>query len=249
MTVDHKYSDLLPSANLAFDVTKDFVVRLAAAKVMSRPGPGSVGPGGLISTTGTLSMTSGKLLLKPFRATTMDASFEWYFNKNSIVSLGLFQKIISTYIQSLRVNVPYHQTGLPRSLTPANFTGDEVFAVTTPVNTNGGKLTGFELNYQQPPNFLPGSLKNLGVLVNYTQVKSQIACLVSPNAATTITDELVNLSPKSYNVTLYYDDVRFSARVTGSYRSGFLTRVPGQNNNDVEGSNKSLNVDASMSYK
>ena len=62
-------------------------------------------------------------------------------------------------------------------------------------------------------------------------------------------DDLLNLSPKSYNATLYCDDVRFSARVTGSYVSGFLTRVPGQNNNDVEGSNKSLNVDASMSYK
>jgi iron complex outermembrane recepter protein len=249
VTVDNKYSDFLPSANFAIDVTKDFVVRLAAAKVMSRPGLGSVSPGGSISTTGTLSITSGNPLLKPFRAKTMDASFEWYFNKNSIVSLGLFQKNISTYIQSLRVNVPYNQTGLPRSLIPANFTGDEVFAVTTPVNTNGGKLTGFELNYQQPLSFLPGRFKNLGVLVNYTQVKSQIAYLVSPTSATTITDDLLNLSPKSYNATLYYDDGRFSARVSGSYRSGFLTRVPGQNNNDVEGTNKSLNVDASMSYK
>ena len=85
---------------------------------------------------------------------------EWYFNKNSIVSLGLFQKNISTYIQSLRVNMPYSQTGLPRSLLPANFTGEEVFQVTTPVNTgDGGKLTGFELNYQQPLELPAGSLE------------------------------------------------------------------------------------------
>ena len=249
VTVDNKYSDFLPSANFAIDVTRDFVMRLAAAKVMSRPGLGSVSPGGSISTTGTLAITTGNPLLKPFRATTMDASFEWYFNKNSVLSLGLFQKNISTYIQSLRVNVPYNQTGLPRSLIPANFTGDEVFAVTTPVNTNGGKLTGFELNYQQPLSFLPGRFKNFGVLLNYTQVKSQIAYLVSPTSAATITDDLLGLSPKSYNATLYYDDGRFSARVSGSFRSSFLTRVPGLNNNDVEGTNKSLNVDASMSYK
>ncbi len=29
----------------------------------------------------------------------------------------------------------------------------------------------------------------------------------------------------------------------------FLTRVPGQNNNDVEGKNSTLNVDASISYQ
>jgi TonB-dependent receptor len=249
VTVDHSYSDFLPSANVAFDVSKDFVVRLAAAKVMSRPQLGNLSPGGSISTTGTLSITTGNPLLKPFRAKTLDASFEWYFNKNSLMSLGLFHKNINTYIQSLRVNVPYNQTGLPLSLLPANFTGTEVFQVTTPVNTDGGKLSGFELNYQQPLSFLPGRFKNLGVLVNYTQVKSKISYLVSPTSATTITDDLLNLSPRSYNATLYYDDGRFSARVSGSHRSGFLTRVPGQNNNDVEGKNKSLNVDASMSYK
>ena len=249
VTVDNKYSDFLPSANVAIDVTKDFVVRLAAAKVMSRPGLGSVSPGGSINTTGQLSITTGNPLLKPYRAKTMDASFEWYFNKNSIISVGLFQKNISTYIQSLRVNVPYNQTGLPLSLIPANFTGDEVFQVTTPVNTEGGKLTGFELNYQQPLTFLPGIGKNFGVLLNYTQVRSRIAYLVSPTASATITDDLLNLSPKSYNGTLYYDDGRFSARVSGSFRSSYLTRVPGQNNNDVEGTNKTFNVDASVSYK
>jgi len=138
---------------------------------------------------------------------------------------------------------------LPLSLLPANFTGNEVFALTTPINTDGGKLSGFEINYQQPFTFLSGRGKNFGALLNYTQVKSKIAYLVSPTSSTTITDDLLNLSPKSYNATLYYDDGRFSARVSGSYRQSFVTRVPGQNNNDVEGKNSSLNVDASMSYK
>ena len=89
----------------------------------------------------------------------------------------------------------------------------------------------------------------MGVLLNYTQVKSKIEYLVSPTSNTTITDDLLNLSPKSWNATLYYDDGKFSARISGSSRSSFLTRVPGQNNNDVEGKNKTLNVDLSISYK
>ena len=250
VTVENKYSDTLPSVNLALDLTRDVVLRLGAAKVMSRPQLGNLSPGGTISSTGTLSITSGNPLLKPFRATTFDASAEWYFDKGALLGLGLFQKNINTYIQSLRTNVPYKATGLPLSLLPANFTGDEVFQVTTPVNTEGGKLTGFEITYQQPFTFLPGIGRNFGVLVNYTDVKSKIDYLVSPtDPNSVIRDDLLNLSPKAWNFTLYYDDGRFSARVATSYRSSFITRVPGQNNNDVEGKNKSTNVDASLSYK
>ncbi|MCZ8072669.1 MAG: TonB-dependent receptor, partial [Paucibacter sp.] len=118
-----------------------------------------------------------------------------------------------------------------------------------PINTDGGKLQGFELNYQQPFTFLPGWGKNFGALLNYTYVKSKIEYVVSPTSTATITDDLINLSPKSWNATLYYDDGAFSARISGSQRSGFVTRVPGQNNNDVEGKNKTFNVDVSLSYK
>lgn len=249
VTVKNIYNDTLPSANVSVNVTRDFVVRAAAAKVMARPQLGNLSPGGSISTTGTLSVTSGNPLLKPFRAKTYDLSFEWYQDKNAFVGVGLFYKDISTYIQSLRTNIPFRETGLPLSLLPANFTGDEVFQVTTPINTNGGKLSGFEINVQQPFTFLPGAFRNLGVLLNYTQVKSKIDYLVSPTSNQTIRDDLLNLSPKAANATLYYDDGKFSARVSVNKRSSFLTRVPGQNNNDVEGKNSTTNVDMSVSYK
>jgi TonB-dependent receptor len=206
-------------------------------------------PGGTIATTGTLSVTSGNPLLEPFRATTFDSNFEWYFGKNAFLGLGLFQKNINTYIQSIRTNVAFKDTGLPMSLLPTNFTGEEVFQVTAPINTKGGKLKGFELNYQQPFTFLPAWGKNFGTLLNYTFVKSKIEYVVSPTSALTITDDLLNLSPKSWNATLYYDDGAFSARVSASKRSSFVTRVPGQNNNDVEGKNATVNVDMSVSYK
>ncbi len=249
VTVEQTYTDVLPAINLAADVTRDVVVRLSAAKVMARPQLGFLNPGGTISTTGTLSINTGNPFLKPFRAKTYDASVEWYRGRNSFVGLGLFQKDIDTYIQSLRQNVAFKDTGFPLSLLPSNFTGDEVFQVTTPVNTKGGKLTGFEINVQQPFDFLPGPLRHMGVLLNYTEVKSKIEYLISPNGSATITDDLINLSPRSWNATLYYDDGRFSARLSGSHRSSYLTRVPGQNNNDVEGKNATLNVDLALSYR
>src|SRR5204863_2862623 len=120
--VNRSYDDWLPSANVAMDVTHDFVIRLAAAKVMARPQLGNLSPGGSINTTGQLSITTGNPLLDPFRATTLDANFEWYFAPESLLSVGLFYKDIGTYIQTLRTEIPFNQTGLPLSLLPANFT-------------------------------------------------------------------------------------------------------------------------------
>jgi len=250
VTVAQEYSDTLPSMNLALNITRDVVWRLAAAKVMARPQLGNLSPGGTITTTGNLSITVGNPLLKPFRAATYDTSFEWYIGRSSFLGVGFFYKDIDTYIQTLRTNVPYNETGLPLSLLPANFTGTEVFQVTTPVNTKGGPLKGYEINYQQAFTFLPeGIWRNFGTLLNYTYVKSRIEYLISPTSAATITDDLLNLSPKSWNATLYYDDGRFTARASAAHRTTFLTRVPGQNNNDVEGKNGTLNVDASISYR
>jgi TonB-dependent receptor len=248
VSVENTYDDWLPSFNMAANVADNFIVRLAAAKVMARPQLGNLNPGGTISTTGTLSVTAGNPLLKPFRANTVDLSFEYYHGKGAFVGIGLFYKDIGTYIQSLRTNIPYNQTGLPLSLLPSNFTGEEVFQVTTPINTNGGALKGIEINVQQPFSFLPGILKNAGITANYTYVQSKIDYQVSPTATTVIRDNLLNLSPNAFNATLYYDDGKFSMRGSIAYRSDYLTRVPGQNNNDVEGKNSTLNVDAQIAY-
>lgn len=249
VVVENSYDDYLPSANLAINVTDEFIVRLAAARVMARPPLGNLNPGGSISTTGNPTITSGNPLLRPFRANTLDASFEWYHGRGAFIGVGLFYKDIGTYVQTLRNTVPYSSTGLPLSLLPVGFDGDSVFAVQIPVNTPGGALKGFEINVQQPFDFLPGALRHFGITANYTRVDSQIDYCLTPECDEITRDDLINLSPESWNGTLYFDDGRFSARGSVAYRSGFITRVPGQNNNDVEGKNSTLNVDAQIAYK
>ena len=251
VTALNSYDDWLPAANLAVTVAPDVILRAAAAKVMSRPPLQSLNPGGTLTTTGTLSYTGGNPTLNPFRATTLDFSAEWYHAKNAFIGLGLFQKDIKSYILTLARDVPYNQTGLPMSSLPSNFTGDESFRVSAPINSPGGKLTGFELNVQQPFTFLPGWGKNFGVLMNYTQVKSKMAYVISGTtlAAATVTEDLVNLSPKSWNASLYYDDGTLSARVSSSARSAYLLTIPAGNNQDVAGKNKTFNVDISIGYK
>lgn len=180
-TVSREYSDTLPSMNLVAEITPDFLIRLGAAKVMTRPGLGSLTPGVTVNVSGgARTVSGGNPNLDPIRAKTADLGFEWYFDEGAMLGLGLFYKDIESFIQTTRVVQPYSASGLPASLldgTGAGVNDDFVFSV--PLNTPGGELTGFEANYTQPFTFLPGKFANLGVQLNYTYVDSQIQYLTS----------------------------------------------------------------------
>ena len=246
VTVENEYKDFLPSLNLAWDVHDDVVLRFGAAKVMARPQLPNLSPGGTVNTT-LRTVATGNPLLEPFRATTYDFSAEWYFDKDALLSAALFYKDIDSYVQNLRETRPYNTTGLPLDLL-GNLPADTPFEITSSVNTPGGPLRGFELNYQQPFSFLDGFWSGFGVLLNYTHVESEIDYAVSPTSNTFVTNDLINLSPDAYNATLYYENETISARVSGAYRDDYLQRVPGQNNNDVEGKHETFNVDFALTW-
>jgi TonB-dependent receptor len=262
VTGSNKYSDTLPSLNLAYDVTDELVVRLGMAKVMARPqigntlaGTNYLVPTTSLSTTGpNFTASIGNVNLKPFRADTYDLSVEWYFAPESLLSAAFFRKDIDTYIQIIRQDLEYQElTALnPSAFAPgfcnAPCSPTTIFALTSATNTRGGPLEGFEINYQQPFSFLPGPFDDFGVLLNYTHVTSDIDYCSNTTCTTFVTDDLVNLSPDAYNATLYYENDRFSARVSGSFRDRYLQNVPGRNNNAVEGKQKTVNVDASATY-
>jgi iron complex outermembrane receptor protein len=246
------YDDWLPSANIVIEPRENLLVRLAAAKVMARPGLGSLTPGGSVSVSGNnRTVNSGNPLLDPTRATTYDMAIEWYFAPESILSLGVFHKKIDSFVATNAITAPFtgNPYGIPDSVASAacgaiagcSPSADWVF--NQPVNTDGGDLTGFEVSYQQPFTFLPGLWSNFGVMANYTFVDSEIQY---PSG---VTNTLTELSKNAYNGTLYYEDDRFSARISGTYRDGYLTQVPGRNGNAIEGVVDTFNVDASASWQ
>jgi len=249
-TVERSYDDWLPSLNMAWDLTDELVFRLGAADVMARPALGNLTPGVTVSVSGgNRTVNGGDPNLDPFRAKTADLGLEWYFAEESLLSLAWFYKDIDTFVQTSRETRPYNTSGLPDSLligTGAQPTDDFTFNI--PVNTPGGDLRGWEFAYQQPFVFLPGFWKDFGMQFNYTYVDSEIQYVTSAGVPSLSTD-LTGLSKNAYNLTLYYENPKFSARVSAAYRDDFLTTVPGRNNNDVEGTAETLNVDASMSYR
>jgi iron complex outermembrane receptor protein len=128
--------------------------------------------------------------------------------------------------------------------------------VSRKVNTPGGPLNGLEFNLQAPFTFLPGIWSNFGLLANFTKVKSRITYITRVDNPNTPASELLTqtanftgLSPRAHNLTLFYEDPRFSARVSAARRSSYLLAVLGDvNGHDYTIVDGSVNVDASVSY-
>jgi iron complex outermembrane receptor protein len=263
VTIDRPvYRDLLPSANLALWFSNELVLRLAAANVMARPALNNLSPGGTVDSFG-YTISNQNPFLDPTRATALDASVEWYFADNAILSLAVFYKSIDSFpIRQSRTGT-FASTGLPRSViqntSPADLSGPDAegtcgnpegcWEISELTNGPGASLGGLEVGFQAPLTAfykqLPPVIRGLGIVANYTFVDSKVDYDFSGN---TITDRLIGLSNGSYNATLYYEDSKFSARVSVAHRSDYLTGGPNANGNLWNYTEPETRFDLSSSY-
>ncbi|WP_300755618.1 TonB-dependent receptor [Janthinobacterium sp.] len=194
-TVEHHYTDVLPSANFKFDLNKDLVARLAASKTMSRPDYSALTPAVTLNNiNGTGS--GGNSDLKPIRSNNFDATLEWYYAPRSLVSVAGFYMDMPSYVTFGYNTRRYLNTS-------TNQFAD--FVITSPFNI-AAKNKGVELAWQQP---LWG---DFGALVNYTYA----------NGRTSDGMALVGSSANTFNTELYYEKEGFSTRLAYTYRSSFL---------------------------
>ncbi|MGH6979534.1 MAG: TonB-dependent receptor [Brevundimonas sp.] len=241
VTANNDYDDVLPSFNLALEPREDLVIRLGAAKVMSRPSLGDLTPGGGVSPT-TRTVSYGNPLLDPFRATNYDLSVEWYFQNEGLLAAAVFYKDIDSFITSVTESIVWSDLGLPDELLQGAASPTDLFLVTRKLNGEGGQLHGLEIQYQQPFTFLPGIWSNFGFIGNFTYVDSEV------DYGTYGKNRLTGQSKNTVNATLYYEEGPFQARVSAAHRSQYLMSFPGSNGNSEEGMNDTTNIDASMSY-
>ena len=251
VNAERTYNLNLPSFNIAVDLTDDLVARFGAAKTISRPSIGSLTPGGDVSVQGSnRTFSTGNPDLKPTQSKNLDFSLEWYPTKGAMLAGGVFYKKIDTFVTSLRTQQPFSALGLPDSLIAGtSATTSDIFDVTQPVNSDGGSLKGFELNWQQPLTFLPGAWSHFGYILNYTYVSSKVDYPTSAVAgAPVINAALIGLSKNAANATLYYETDRWSIRGSAAYRAGYLSAVPAADSNIIQGTNSTLNIDMQASF-
>lgn len=259
VTIKRSYDDWLPSVNLALFPHDDVIIRAAVADVMTRPTLGNLTPGGSVDGF-NYRISYGNPFLDPFRATSYDLAFEWYFAPQSIFSVALFKKDIASFPVATTASGTFASTGLPLSVIPPSSPASinpegQLWTITSIGNGEGAKLKGVEISVQAPFKFLPGFLSNFGGIANATFVDSNADYSVAgpavvprgPLIGAVRNGTLFNLSKRAYNGTLYYDDGKLSARASVSYRSRYADANSGTGN-VFEGYGSTINVDASVRY-
>jgi iron complex outermembrane receptor protein len=260
VTRDHSYDDILPSANLVFEPIGNVLIRVAYAEVMARAGLQSIRPNLSISASGgNRTIQGGNPQLEPTKAKNYDVGVEIYFDEGGAFSAAVFKKEIKSFAQELRRAVRFADVDLPSQWAvdactagpgydPADCSENTLWDYRVPLNGPGGDLYGFEVGYQQPFTFLSGFWRNFGVITNFTYVKAQLD-YVDLDGTVLATRNLHGLSESTKSATLYYEQDKFSARISSVTRSSYLTEPLGRNGNDMEGTNATTNVDAAVSYQ
>jgi len=207
----HGYNDILPSANLKLDLSPDLVARFAASETMTRPdysalaGFTNLTPPGAVGGVGGGS--GGNPDLKPIRSTNLDAGLEWYFAKRSLLSATAFYMDLRNYVAYGSEIKTY------KTFSSQFPNGDPVpYNLTVPVNAKG-KVDGLELAYQQ------AFTDHFGFAGNYTYADGKQTSMVAPGSD----DRLVGTSKNTYNVSGYFENRMFNARVAYTYRSAFYS--------------------------
>lgn len=225
------YTDFLPSLNVAFDLSQDQVVRVAAAKILSRPNMGDMRAslGYSVNTSGSKPLLvggGGNPDLEPFRAKSLDISYEKYFGKKGYVSIAGFYKDMDSYI--LRVPTVFdfkNYIGASASL-PAGIS--TVGLLNMPINGQGGSISGIELAVNVPLSMVSSWLDGFGVMLNYSDTSSSVKLPTSGFSTENVgpaTIPLPGLSKQVTNLRLYYEKHGFQIAVAQRQRSDFLGEV------------------------
>jgi len=194
-TEKSNYLDILPSINLAFDQDDNLILRISAARVMSRPDYADMTASTSYNKE-TQTGSGGNSKIDPYRATQFDLGLEWYFNEAGVLSAALFHKDIQSFIDA--------QGSLEK------FEGVDIL-IYRPINGKGGTIQGLEFGYQQE------IYNGFGVSANYTYVNGEAKDAEGNNIT------IPGNSDHTVNLSTYYEDDDFSGRISYNYRTGYDT--------------------------
>ncbi len=201
---ENNYSRLLPSANLKFDLSDNLVARASASRTLTRPDYSAL-TGVLSLNDLALSGQGGNPNLKPITATNFDVALEWYFADRALLSVSGFATQFKDYVNFAVQDIERKNMTLSESTHTDVYS---IYSVSMPTNTNG-TLRGVELAYQQPIG------DHFGIDANWTMARGESAD----------GDPLNGTSKNTYNLGGYFENERFNARVSYTFRSSFYAGV------------------------
>jgi iron complex outermembrane receptor protein len=220
-TAGKTYTDILPTANLIFDLKGDQIVRLGVGRQMARARMDQLSAFSRSEVNNNLRWegSGGNPNLDPFRATAFDVAYEKYFGTKGYIAGAAFYKKLSSYIFEV-ANPQFDFTGFP------NLSGrvptSNIGRFTQPFNGQGGNISGVELAASLPLNLLTPVLDGFGIQASASFTDSKIKPFGDAD-----TRPLPGLSKNVATVTAYYEKFGFSARVATRYRDKFIAEIEG----------------------
>jgi iron complex outermembrane receptor protein len=214
-----EYTEFLPSLNLKAElIPNKLIARATATEVLARPAPSDLAPRFTLDSVG-FTGSRGNPSLQPYRAKQYDIGLEWYISKLNFLSATFFRKDIGSFVD---------RTTQQEIINGVNYT------ITLPVNgTSKVQINGVEVGSQFAFDFLPSFLTNTGVTANYTYSKDK-----GYNQKDYFTGDALTfpgLSRHSANASAYYEDDKFSLRISYNWRSKYLIAALDRGNNPAVG--------------
>ncbi|MDH5832368.1 TonB-dependent receptor [Luteimonas kalidii] len=209
------YSNVLPSLNMTAELADGLLLRAAASETLMRPALTDLAYKRTASWS-SFRFTDGNPGLKPTQAEQWELGLEQYFDNGGLLAASYFQKTIEgVVINALTGVVPdvavYNANG--------TLNGYFDFDVYQPVNASGSyDVDGFELIAHLPLESLHRSLEGFGVNANYTSLSSSLA----GESSLGIQTPMPGLAEETWNLTLYYDNDRFDARVSHNHKGDYV---------------------------
>jgi iron complex outermembrane receptor protein len=170
---------------------------------------------------GLWSRSGGNPQLQPWIANAFDLSWEKYFAERGYVGLAYFYKDLRSYVYSQQT--PFDASGLP---IPTGYNGPTprpIGVYTRPANGEGGNLKGWEFTLSVPFDIFTPALEGFGVQANHSDTSSGIK-RQGPDGPD---EPIAGLSDRVTNISLYYENFGFQARVGMRKRSDFLGEIQG----------------------
>jgi TonB-dependent receptor len=238
----NSYESLLPSLDLALDVTDAWQVRFDVSRTATKPPLNAIAPVlsmGNIQRVGSLVASTGNPGLTPYESVNIDLSAAWYYGPNSYASINAFTKQVTNFIVQESVRQTINGVIDPSTGQPALFT------VTTSVNGPAANVYGAEFAVQHLFDDSGFGFQANATLVGTDTPYNPHNLAVSGFAVTGLAD--------SANIVAFYDKDRFQARLALNWRDQYLDHFGQLQNNSRFGTeptfvNTALQLDFSTSF-
>ncbi|MFA7387401.1 MAG: TonB-dependent receptor [Thiohalobacteraceae bacterium] len=205
LSFDNDYTDVLPSLHVTYRPADKVMVRAAWTNTLGRPNYDAVVP--TFSEDGGEG-SAGNPDLKPYKAMGLDLSVEYYPDRDSLFSAGIFYRDIKNPI-------------FTRTLLNTEFAGIPLTELSQPFNATSAHILGIEANAQYRFSFLPAPLDGFGFSANLTYTTSKMKV---PGRE----GEKIGFFRQPdwiANAALFYEKGPFEARVALNFQDDFLTGV------------------------